>query len=123
MYCHLHLHLEPAERASSTQKGRGWMDKNTFFRAHSLATRRHQVTPQHLAQYIRDLHREQRAEGVDYVELRLSPRRMLADGFTWNDFLSITHGVLVTTEKPVVRAIMLLNRDSPDRFLKSCSEV
>ncbi|MEU5764772.1 hypothetical protein ABZ782_02470 [Streptomyces asoensis] len=73
-------------------------------------------------QFLRDVHTEQNAQGVDYVELRLSPRRFLADGLSLDDFLDLTHLILGEVRRPYVRAVLLVNRDCPDETLGACTE-
>lgn len=120
---HLHLHLEPGERAKPGRPPGGPVDRESFFRSHSLAVPRAAVTRAVLRRYLTDLHREQRRDGVSYVELRLSPRRMLVDGLSWSDFLTTIHHALSASVRPTVRAILLVNRDSPADFVAACTDV
>lgn len=120
---HLHLHLEPGERAKSGRPPHGPVDRESFFRSHSLAAPRAAITQAVLSRYLTDLHWEQRLDSASYVELRLSPRRMLADGLSWSDFLTTSHHALSASARPTVRAILLVNRDSPADFVAECTEV
>jgi adenosine deaminase len=122
---HLHLHLEPEERKrlSSGIDRKTYTDRNIFFRSHELsAPDRAWVSGSDLATFLRDLHAEQRMQGVDYVELRLSPRRFLADGMSWEDFLWTSNTLLEVFESPEIRAILLVNRDSSDGFIDQCRQ-
>lgn len=64
-----------------------------------------------------EFHAEQRTQSVDYVEVRLSPRRFLDGGFTLNAFLSTAHTFFSRWTDPVVRGILLVNRDSSDQYI------
>lgn len=57
------------------------------------------------------------------MELRLSPRRFLADGMSWTDFLDVSAGALAAFTEPRVRAVLLVNRDSPDAFVDRCRQL
>jgi adenosine deaminase len=119
MIPHLHLHLEPGERiAARPSPSKTGAGRAEFFRAHSLTAGRQPVTTADVRRFIADLHQEQRREGVDYVEVRLSPRRMLSDGWTWQQFVSTCDQALRSTTQPVVRGILLVNRDSPASFVR-----
>lgn len=119
MLIHLHLHLEPGERNSGLrmQAGRRYSSRDQFFAAHSLSFRRPRVSIDRYSQFLEDLHAEQRGQNVTYVELRLSPRRLLLDGTSWDEFLRVSEAFLCKTINPVVRGVLLLNRDSPEQFL------
>lgn len=124
MLSHLHLHLEPGERSSFSPAptGRRYSSRNEFFAAHSLASSRPTVSLDLYTKFLGDLHAEQRAQGADYVELRLSPRRLLADGMSWDEFLRASEEFLSGTLGPVVRGVLLVNRDSSEQFLGEVGE-
>ncbi|MEU9921995.1 hypothetical protein AB0H51_11970 [Streptomyces griseoluteus] len=122
---HLHLHLEPEERKRRElgMPGRNFGDRHLFFEAHR-ADRPDAVpvTRHDLGRFLADVHTEQRAQGVDHVELRLSPRRFLRDGMTWQEFTDTVQDRLAPLRDPVVRAVLLVNRDSPAPFLAMVTE-
>jgi adenosine deaminase len=117
---HLHVHLEPEERkrACLGLGQRRYESGAQFFGARSLASvSRVRVSAPDLADFLRQVHAEQRAQGVGYVELRISPRRFVADGMSFEDVMSVTQDTLGALTVPSIRAILLVNRDSPDAFL------
>jgi adenosine deaminase len=125
MISHLHLHLEPEERKrASLGLGRlEYRSREQFFYAHRLERGdRPAVARPDLAAFLAEVHEEQRAQSVDYVELRLSPRRFIADGMTWCEFLQLSHAVLSGLANPVIRAILLVNRDSPQPLIDEFHE-
>lgn len=125
MRSHFHLHLEPEERKrASLGLGRyDYRSREQFFDAHRLGRKdRVAVTGKDLETFLTDLHEEQRAQSVDYVELRLSPRRFVSDGMSWTEFLRKSHAVLRRLDDPRVRAILLLNRDSPPSLIDECHQ-
>ncbi|MFI1394763.1 hypothetical protein [Streptomyces sp. NPDC020681] len=81
---------------------------------------RAKVTRSDLRGFLSDVHSEQRSQGVDYAELRVSPRRFLADGMSWSEFLEIIDSSLLALRDPAVRAVLLVNRDSPQELLDDC---
>ncbi|NUP17961.1 MAG: hypothetical protein HOZ81_18090 [Streptomyces sp.] len=124
MIPHLHLHLEPEERKRRALglPSRRPSSSEAFFHSHRVDTPdRIQVSGHDLGQFLRDVHAEQSAQGVDYVEVRVSPRRFVTDGVSLEDVLGITHRVLGALRDPYVRAVLLLNRDSPDETLEECA--
>jgi adenosine deaminase len=119
----LHVHLEPEERKRRAKGLRfgGHTSKEAFFGAHSLERNdRVGVTVADLRDFLHELHREQAAQGVQYVEARISPRRFLSDGAGWSSVLQATDDVLRSLHRPIVRAILLVNRNSPDPFIARC---
>ncbi|MFJ6795263.1 hypothetical protein [Streptomyces sp. NPDC091268] len=117
---HLHLHLEPEERKRRelglTRRDFGSRDR--FFAAHRTdRADRSRIQPGDLRRFLADVHGEQRAQGADYVELRLSPRRFLLDGMTWQEFTDTAQRVLGPLHDPVVTAVLLVNRNSPEAFI------
>ncbi|MFI9391856.1 hypothetical protein ACIG53_13340 [Streptomyces bauhiniae] len=122
---HLHLHLEPEERKRRElgMPGRNFGDRHLFFEAHRVdRTDAVPVTGQDLRRFLTDVHTEQRQQGVDHVELRLSPRRFLRDGMSWQEFTDTVQDCLAPLRDPVVRAVLLANRDSPAPFLAMVTE-
>ncbi|MFF7445814.1 MULTISPECIES: adenosine deaminase [unclassified Streptomyces] len=124
MIPHLHLHLEPEERKRRAVglPSRRPRSSAAFFDAHRVDTPdRVRVSGHDLGRFLRDVHAEHEAQGVDYVEVRVSPRRFLTDGLSLDDVLGITHRVLDGLRGPYVRAVLLLNRDCPDETLEECA--
>ncbi|MGK5531004.1 hypothetical protein [Streptomyces sp. URMC 129] len=122
---HLHLHLEPEQRKRRLLgvPGRAPRSKEEFFAAHRVGGGdRLAVTPADVRRFLLDLHAEQRAEGADYVEVRVSPRRLLTDGASWADVCRTVHATLAGLERPAVRAILLINRDSPQDFTEEFAD-
>lgn len=76
-----------------------------------------------LRTFLAEVHAEQRASGVDHVELRLSPRRFISGGMTWDEVLRVADAVLASLSAPTVRAILLINRDSPPSHVAECQQV
>jgi adenosine deaminase len=118
---HLHLHLEPNERKrrqlghiSSTSD----INAATFFKAHSVdGPDRLPVTLGDLRLFFEDLHEEQRSQGVEYVEVRFSPRRF-AQAAGIAALLNLVSALALDCSSPVVRLILLINRDSPVSYIK-----
>ena len=123
MRAHLHLHLEPNERKrrqSGRQKIR-YASSADFFDEHDLSSPgRLPVTWDDLAGFLAELHGEQRAQGVDYAEVRLSPRRFLPRLGLLPELLAAASGAAVALADPVLRLILLINRDSPADLVDSC---
>ncbi|TGN78109.1 hypothetical protein E5083_13020 [Streptomyces bauhiniae] len=122
---HLHLHLEPEERKRRElgMPGRDFGDRHLFFEAHRVdRADAVPVTAQDLRRFLADVHTEQREQGVDHAELRVSPRRFLRDGMTWQEFTDTVQDCLAHLRAPVVRAVLLVNRDSPAPFLAMVTE-
>lgn len=122
---HLHLHLEPEERKRRmTGSGvRPYTSADEFLAVHDLAyTGRLAMAASDLPLLLRQVHAEQRRQGIQYVELRLSPRRFLADGFSWEWFIQTCHAAMQELTDPVVRGVLLVNRDSPVEFIKECED-
>ncbi|MFD4725551.1 hypothetical protein ACFWNW_10790 [Streptomyces seoulensis] len=122
---HLHLHLEPEERKRRElgMPGRDFGDRHLFFEAHRVD--RADAVPvagRDLRRFLAEVHAEQREQGVDHVELRLSPRRFLRDGMTWREFTGTVQDCLAPLCDPVVRAVLLVNRDSPAPFVAMVTE-
>ncbi|MCG5437024.1 adenosine deaminase family protein [Micromonospora foliorum] len=125
MLAHLHLHLEP-ERRKRIQMGLAASepsrDKRAFFAAHDVGNgARLPVTGQDLRDFIVQVHAEQRREGVDYVELRLSPRRFLLDGLPTHEFVHIAAAAMQPLRRPIVRGVLLVNRDSTPDVVARCA--
>jgi adenosine deaminase len=123
MTTHLHVHLEPNER-KRRQRGvarRNYGSSAQFFAEHALSNPgRLFVDLTDLELFIGDFHAEQRVQGVSYVELRLSPRRFLSGGTTLAEVLDRADRAAAGLDRPDVRLILLLNRDSPAGFVDMC---
>ncbi|GHE92204.1 hypothetical protein E5082_05955 [Streptomyces griseoluteus] len=122
---HLHLHLEPEERKRRElgMPGRNFGDRHLFFEAHRVdRADAVPVTVRDLRRFLADVHTEQREQGVHHAELRLSPRRFLREGMSWRKFTDTVQDCLAPLCDPVVRAVLLINRDSPAPFLAMVSE-
>jgi adenosine deaminase len=123
--CHLHLHLEPEQRKRRSIRSENtetW-SRESFFESHQLdSPNRTVVTAWDLHEFISGLAVEQRAQEVEYVELRLSPRRFIADGLTWDQFLTISHRTMTEIQGVAIRGILLVNRDSPSNFIDDACE-
>lgn len=126
MTAHLHLHLEPEVRKrgeSGTAEDLSGDVPDRFFASHSLERLgRPRMEQADLVRYVASVEKEQRAQGVSLVELRLSPRRFLHDGMSWETFVGAANEAMRETADPVVRGIILLNRDSPLSFVEEVSE-
>ena len=72
--------------------------------------------------FLVDLHSEQASEGADYVEVRISPRRLMVSGSALADTLRMCHEAVHAMIRPVVRLILLVNRDSPPAFLDGVAQ-
>ncbi|MEV7418991.1 hypothetical protein [Streptomyces sp. NPDC089919] len=122
---HLHLHLEPEER-KRRELGlalRDFSSRDRFFEAHRTdRADRSRTGPGDLGRFLAQVHAEQRAQGADHVELRLSPRRLLLDGMTWEEFTGTAQRVLGPLRDPVVSAVLLVNRNSPAAFVGELTE-
>ncbi|MGW5014045.1 adenosine deaminase family protein [Micromonospora chalcea] len=125
MLPHLHLHLEPQQRKRlqvGLTPAEHRRDPAAFFAAHDVGNRgRLPVSADDLRSFIRQMHEEQRREGVDHVELRLSPRRFVWDGMPLAAFLRVAHTTMESLERPSVRGILLINRDSDEEFVRACT--
>ena len=66
------------------------------------------------------MHAEQAAEGFDYVEVRLAPRRLVLDGLDLLTLLRYAHTVARPLGGPVIRLLLLLNRNDPAEFVEEC---
>jgi adenosine deaminase len=122
---HLHLHLEPEERKRALLGflRREYRTREQFFDAHRIGNGdRVAVDGADLTAFLEQVHAEQRAQGVDYVELRLSPRRFISDGMGWAEFFRLSDATLTGFADPTIRAVLLLNRDSTARFVEECRE-
>lgn len=122
---HLHLHLEPEERKRRMLglPVRDFGSRQRFFDAHRTdRADRFRVAAEDLRCFLAAVHVEQRQQQVDHVELRLSPRRFLLDGMTWQDFVDTVQDSLGNLHDPLMRAVLLVNRDSPGPFLAGVTE-
>ncbi|MEV7568716.1 hypothetical protein [Streptomyces tanashiensis] len=122
---HLHLHLEPEER-KRRELGlarRDFSSRDRFFAAHRTdRDDRSRTSPGDFGRFLAQVHAEQRAQGTDLVELRLSPRRLLLDGMTWQEFTGTAQRVLDPLRDPVVSAVLLVNRNSPAGFVAELTD-
>lgn len=122
---HLHVHLEPNERKRRLlgRTRRQYRNAQEFFREHTLDNpERLPVSLSNLSFFIKELHAEQRAEGVSYVEMRLSPRRFLSPQSQLMDVLAeASHTASLLTD-PTLKLILLLNRDSSPDFIDVCED-
>lgn len=122
-HLHVHVHLEPNERKRrqiGTVK-RNYGDSVEFFSEHTMSNpERLAVDLGDLELFINEFHAEQQAQGVSYVELRLSPRRFLSRRADLADVLSVADRAVADLEDPTVRLILLLNRDSTTEFVEMC---
>lgn len=118
---HLHLHLEASERgadgAARHNRRAAPRSREEFFARHSARVPiRHLYSDARiLEQMLLSVVEEQRLERVDYVELRVSPRRWLRSGLSLGAFFTTIDNVLRSTRAPVVRAVILLNRAMASR--------
>lgn len=123
---HLHLHLEP-ERRKRAATGLGVLKADSpadFFKLHRLDNAdRYLVAGPDVRDFIRTTRIEQRAQGVDYVELRISPRRYLLDGISFTCLQDILDDAAHAVDLPVIRFILLVNRDSPPEFIDEMTEI
>lgn len=120
---HLHVHLEPNER-KRRQLGRTrqqYHNAREFFAEHAMDNPgRLPVYLSDLSCFIRELHAEQRAEGVSYVEMRLSPRRFLSPQTSLAAVLAEASRTASLLADPALRLVLLLNRDSSPDFIEIC---
>jgi adenosine deaminase len=123
MTTHLHVHLEPNER-KRRQMGaarRSYDNPVQFFSEHAMSNpERLAVDLGDLELFIDEFHAEQRAQGVSYAELRISPRRFLCGRTDLADVLRVADQAVSGLENPAVRLILLLNRDSSAEFVDRC---
>jgi aminodeoxyfutalosine deaminase len=126
MSTHLHVHLEPNERKRALlgESERRFSNASEFFAQHDLANpQRVPVGLRDMCMFIQEFHREQGRQQVDYAEVRLSPRRFVSNGAALSTVLAVASGAVSTLSRPVVRLILLINRDSPDGFVEACHEI
>jgi adenosine deaminase len=122
---HLHLHLEPGERKRGVLAGRrpDYSNSRRFFAEHYIgAPGRLDVSLDDLTAFVGQLHSEQRSQGASYVEWRLSPRRFMVSGASLADTLRRASDSCAGSFNPILRIVLLLNRDSPASFIESCEE-
>src|ERR1035438_5393554 len=120
MSTHLHCHLEPGERK---WRQLGYRSSEGFFDRHNLLARdRPRVTMADLHSFLLELHSEQALEHFEHVEVRLSPRRFLLDGSDWSDILAVCNETVMRLCSPRMRLILLINRNSPAKFLIECED-
>jgi adenosine deaminase len=123
MITHLHVHLEPNERKSGKlgRAKRSYQNAEQFFDQHDPNnSERLRVTLFDLETFIYDFHAEQRAQSVEYAELRLSPGRFCALGYSLRDVLASADRAVAPLESPTVRLILLLNRNSSPEYIEQC---
>jgi adenosine deaminase len=122
MTAHLHIHLEPNERKRRAlgKAQQRYGNAEQFFSEHALSNpNRLSVNLDDLQLFIRELHFEQRIQGVDYVELRLSPRRFLSSSVALSDVLAAANSSAVALRDPTVRLVLLINRDSNIEYVEA----
>jgi adenosine deaminase len=125
MTSHLHLHLEPNERMRRRigRVRRAYASSDELFSEHQPNnTERLNVDLSDLEYFINDLHEEQRAQSVDYAEIRLSPRRFCSFGFSLAEILTVADQTVSGLADPVVKLILLINRDSSPEFIEECED-
>jgi adenosine deaminase len=125
MTYHLHCHLEPEER-KRRQLGKwriGNQDPVSFFERHSLTGSVAKLSLEDLKDFLLELHTEQAREGSQYVELRFSPRRFIVDGYAWQEILFTVNETVMAMREPEIRTILLLNRDSPESFVREAETI
>jgi adenosine deaminase len=76
-----------------------------------------------MRRFLNALGREQRAEGVEYAEVRISPRRLVSHGFRLSEILTACHEAAAEQDEPQVKLVLLVNRDSPDGYLAEVTEL
>ena len=129
MLPHLHVHLEPHRRLGRVAAVplRAPASQRAFFLEHSGLP---EITDRYLSltslrRLIREICEEQTGEGVDYVEIRLSPRRWLRAGVAITEFLVAADeslGEVNRQGKIAPRGVLLLNRDSQPEYTSSVIE-
>jgi adenosine deaminase len=93
-------------------------DAANFFREHDLSNpSRLSIAVNELLLFVDELHDEQRSQGVSYVELRFSPRRFAEQGGELRALLKLVSDAVLGYTDPVLRLIILINRDSPDSYI------
>lgn len=120
MIPHLHLHLEPSIR-KQMEVGRKHTSVNgdEFFAFRRVdRTDRPRTKLTDLRDYLLALHAEQRGQGVDYVEMRLSPERFIRDGASWERLLGELQAVLWPLSEPRIRVVLVIVRGCPDKFVR-----
>jgi adenosine deaminase len=123
MTAHLHVHLEPNERERRRRgrKKQVYESAEQLFIEHEPDNKeRLPVGLSDLSHFLDDFHEEQRTQSVDYAEVRLSPRRFRAFGFALPEILTFADQTVSELKNPVVRLILLLNRDSSPEFIDEC---
>jgi adenosine deaminase len=125
MTTHLHLHLEPNERARRRrgQVAATYKSSEQLFAEHRPDNQdRLPVDLADLGFFIEELHAEQRDQTVHYAELRLSPRRFRSLGFTLPEIIASADRAASLLVGPEVRLILLLNRDSSAEYIAECED-
>lgn len=125
MTSHLHVHLEPGER----QRRRRGQAKRVYESAEQLfaehrpdSEERFPVRLSELRGFIQEFHGEQRAQAVDYAEMRVSPRRFRSCGYSLPEVLEAADQAACGLQEPTVRLILLLNRDSLPEYIEECED-
>jgi adenosine deaminase len=112
--CHQHVHLEPSlrlERSAGLRPPQA-RSRSEFFALRDPATVQGSVPSQAGMALLREVHAEQAAEQVDYVELRVSPRRFMPpEGGSLSQFLMSFGDAVMTMNNPVLRLILVVNRN------------
>src|ERR1700691_2665433 len=109
MTTNLHVHLEPNERKRRQLSGPQpiYRSAKQLFTEHGPDNPgRLSVNLLDLASFITDFHAEQHLQGVDYTELRLSPRRFRSLGFSLPDILKSAHRAVSNLRDPEVRLLL-----------------
>lgn len=105
--------------------------REEFRRAHEPGAREHgsangdradrmPVSLADLADFLLDLHAEQRRQGVSYAEVRLAPRRFVTSGNGLTDILRTANDTVTALASPRIRLVLLLNRNSSEPFIDMC---
>ena len=117
----LHIHLEPAVRLARRRgmKPSLLRSREAFFREHDPIGR----TPESLtdlAWLIPELHAELSQQDTSYAEVRFSPRRFSADDHVLRHVLEAASHAALPLSHPMMRLILLVNRNSPRSFIDAC---
>jgi adenosine deaminase len=117
----LHIHLEPAFRLARRRgtKPPLFRSREAFFREHDPSDREPE-SPADLAWLIPELHEEQSQQGASYAEVRFSPRRFSAGDHVLGHVLEAASRAALPLSRPVIRLILLVNRNSPPGFIDAC---
>lgn len=117
----LHIHLEPALRIARKRGARLslFRSRKAFFREHDSSNRAPASTAD-LAWLIPELHEEQGQQKVSYAEVRFSPRRFCAADQILGQVLEAASRAALPLRRPVVRLILLVNRNSSRSFIDAC---